>query len=74
MAGYMTYLVVQAKEAELAAKARRPEPEYAVLTEIRSPGRFRTATARLMVALAIRLDDRLRPSVAVGASTAGAHG
>ena len=62
MTGYLNYLVVVAREAELAAMASRPDPFYEARADRRGPGRFRSATARLMVAVAVRLDNRLQPA------------
>jgi hypothetical protein len=61
MSGYLTYLMVEAQEAELARNALRPRPAHDARTDRRRPSRFRISTARLLVALAIRLDNRLQP-------------
>jgi hypothetical protein len=61
MSGYLTYLMVEAQKAERAANAMRPRPAQDTRTQGRRTGRFRISTARLLVAVATRLDDRLRP-------------
>jgi hypothetical protein len=60
MTGYLTYLMVDAQEAELAARAMRPGPAHALRTRRRDTGRFRSSTARLLMGLAVRLDGRLQ--------------
>jgi hypothetical protein len=61
MSGYLTYLMVEAQEAERAAKAMRPRPAPEASTGPRRPGPFRSSTARILVAMAIRLDNGLQP-------------
>jgi hypothetical protein len=61
MSGYLAYLMVQAQEAERAANALRPRPAQDTRALGRRTGRFRISTARLLVAMATRLDDRLQP-------------
>jgi hypothetical protein len=61
MTGYLTYLMVEAQEAELAASALRPRPAHDARIDRRRTSRFRTSTARLLVAVAVRLDSRLQP-------------
>jgi hypothetical protein len=60
MTGYLTYLMVEAQEAELAERAMRPRPARAPRTGRGHTGRFRSSTARLLMGLAVRLDDRLQ--------------
>jgi hypothetical protein len=70
--GYMTYLVVEAQESQRAEQVRLPRATDDARIGARPPSRLRTRTARLLVGLAMRLDDRLQPT-AVRASTAGAR-
>jgi hypothetical protein len=62
MSGYLTYLMGEAHEAELAERARRLRPTPDTRTDRRRPNRVRISTARFLVAVAIRLDDRLQPT------------
>jgi hypothetical protein len=64
MTSSLTYLVVEAQEAELAKRVRRVPPHHLARISPRRPGWLRTRTARLLVGLAVRLDDRLRPVTA----------
>jgi hypothetical protein len=64
MSGYLTYLLVAQQEAHLAERARRAPPPHVLRPGHRHPGRLRTRTARLLVGLAFRLDDRLQPPAA----------
>jgi hypothetical protein len=69
MNGYLTYLMVEAQEAELAERARRPRPARAARADRPSGTGFRSSTARLLMALAVRLDGRLQRTT-VPAATA----
>jgi hypothetical protein len=62
MSSYLTYLLVQAQEADLAQRARRAPPRRVARQIPHPPGRLRTRTARLLVGLAHRLDDRSQPA------------
>ena len=62
MSSYLTYLLVQAQEADLAQRARRAPPRRLARWVPRRPGLLRARTARLLVGLAHRLDDRLQPA------------
>jgi hypothetical protein len=64
MTSPLTYLVVQAQEAYLGERARRAPMHHLDRIGARRPGRLRTRTARLLVGLAVRLDDRLHPTAA----------
>jgi hypothetical protein len=61
---HLARVFAEGRAAELAARAERAR----LLREVRSrrPRRVRASTARLLVAMASRLDDRLQP-VAVAA-------
>jgi hypothetical protein len=72
MTSYLTYLAVEAQEADLAQRARRGPPHHLTRITPRRPGRLRTRTARLLLGLAVRLDDRLRP-VAARVAPSGAR-
>ena len=63
MTSHLTYLMVQAQEDQLAARAGAPQPRV-VRAGRHRPGRLRIGTARLLVALASRLDDRRQPPAA----------
>ena len=54
MTSYLTYLMVQAQEADLAERARRAPHTRVARPAPRRPGRLRARTARLLVSLAIR--------------------
>jgi hypothetical protein len=64
MSGYLTFLMVAQQEADLAERARRAPPPHVDRTGPRRPGRLRTRTARLLVSLALRLDNQLQPVAA----------
>jgi hypothetical protein len=64
MTSSLTYLVVQAQEADLGERARRATPHHVDRIGAPRPGRLRTRTARLLVRFAVRLDDRLQPQSA----------
>ena len=64
MSGYMTYLMVEAQQTELAERVRRARPPDDARTGHPEPSRLRRWTARLLVALAMRLDNRLQPATA----------
>jgi hypothetical protein len=70
MTGYLTYLMVEAQEAGLAARAMRPGPARAPRAGRRHTTRFRSSTARLLMAVAVRLDGRLQRAP-VSAATSG---
>ena len=72
MTGYLTDLIVDAQEAELADRAGRPGPARAARADRRHTSRFRSSTARLLMALAVRLDGRLqRAPVSAAACATG---
>lgn len=62
MTSSLTYLVVQAQEADLGERARRAPPHHVDRIDARRPGRLRTRTAQLLVRLALVLDDQLQPT------------
>jgi hypothetical protein len=62
MTSYLTYLMVETQQAELAERAQRDPPHHPARSEPHPPGRLRTRTARLLVGWAVRLDDRLQPA------------
>ena len=68
MSGYQTLLMVEAQQAELAARAVRPRQAHDARTARRRPSRIRSWTARLLVAVAIRLDNRLQPTPVLASS------
>ena len=72
MSGYMTYLMVEAQQTELVERVRRAGPPDESRAGPPGPSRLRMRTARLLVALAMRLDDRLQPAAA-RVSAAGAR-
>ena len=69
MTSSLTYLVVQAQEADLGERSRRCAHHVDRIGAPR-PGRLRTRTARLLVGLAVRLDDQLQPAAQVAPSGA----
>ena len=62
MTSSLTYLLAEAQDADLAERARRAPPHHVPRGIPHRPGRLRTRTARLLVRLAVRLDDRLQPA------------
>jgi hypothetical protein len=68
--GYLSQAMAESHIADLAEDARRARLASGVRAAGRRPKRLRLSTARLLVALAIRLDDRLQPAP-VHASTSG---
>ena len=64
MSGYMTYLMVEAQQTELAERVRRARPLDDARIGRPDPSRLRTWTARLLPPLAMRLDNRLQPATA----------
>lgn len=71
MSSYLTQLLVEGHTADLRDQARRARLARASREAGQRPSRLRTLTARLLVALATRLDDRPWPT-AVPASISGA--
>jgi hypothetical protein len=68
MSGYLSLVMAEAHAADLGEQARRARAHH-IRTGPRRPSRLRNSTARLLFALAVRLDDR---RTAVRASTSGA--
>jgi hypothetical protein len=67
MTSHLNYLMVEAQQAEVAERAeraRRARPPDGARIVRRQPSRLRTGTARLLVALAVRLDGRPTPTAA----------
>jgi hypothetical protein len=61
MSVYVTQLLVEEHQAEFRSRARRAELARQARAA-RGPSRARTSAARLLVALATRLDGRLQPA------------
>jgi len=68
MSGYQNLLMVEAQQAEVAARAMRPRHDHDARTDRRRPNRIRISTARLLIAVAIRLDNRLQPAPVLASS------
>ena len=68
MSGYQTLLMVEAQHAEVAARAMRPQHDHDARTDRRRPNRIRISTARLLIAVAIRLDNRPQPTSVLASS------
>jgi len=58
MTSYLNYLMVEAQQADLAEGARRDPPRHLVRRVPHPPGQLRARTARMLMSLAMRLDDR----------------
>jgi hypothetical protein len=69
MTGYLSYMEAKAREAEVGERAERARPAHDGAGHA-PPGRLRTALARVLLGLAIRLDHGLRPTT-VRPSTSG---
>jgi hypothetical protein len=61
MSEYLTHLMVDGHTADRLEQARRPRLVHDARARGRWSGRLRGSTARFLVAVAIRLDDRTRP-------------
>jgi hypothetical protein len=73
MSTYLTRIQVEAHAADLAEQSRQFRLGGLARTDHRRPGRLRHSMARLLVALAIQLDDDLRsPTVPAPATGYGA--
>jgi hypothetical protein len=62
MTEHLLHLQVQGHATDLTERARTARLARVASTRDRPRGRLRASTARLLVALAVRLDDRLRPA------------
>jgi hypothetical protein len=67
---YFSQVMAESHIADLTEQARRARLASAARAAGRRPTRLRLSTARLLVALAVRLDDRLQLAP-VHASTSG---
>ena len=62
MDDYAHHLMFEARSAELIEQARRARLVRQAHAAGRGPSRLRLSTARLLISLATRLDDGLRPA------------
>jgi hypothetical protein len=62
MSEYLTSVMVDAHTADLLEQARRARLVHDAGTGRRRSSRLRSSTARLLVAVAVRLDNRLQPA------------
>jgi hypothetical protein len=65
MSGYLIYAMAEAHAAELTEEARQNRLAKQFLdarADCPAPGRLRVSAARLLIAVARRLDDRVRPA------------
>jgi len=70
VSSYFSQVMAESHAADLTEDARRARMASGVRTAHRPSRRLRLSTARLLVALAVRLDDQL-PAAPVPASASG---